>query len=157
MMAKMSGQRIDAVSSGDLGLEEIIRAGVRGAAQDIAAIASANPAKKEIAILVWNYHDDDLQGASAAVDMAVAGIPAGVTQVKLTHYRVDEDHSNAFSAWKKLGAPGAPSRQQYTQLEAASKLATLENVPATVAVADGAATLKFDLPRQAVSLVVLGW
>lgn len=156
MMAKMSGQRIDAVSTGDLGVEEIIRAGVRGA-QDVAAISSLNPAKKEIAVLVWNYHDDDVPGPVAAVDLAVAGLPAGVTQVKLVHYRVDEDHSNTFTAWRKLGSPGTPNRQQYNQLEAAAQLGLLENAPATVAVADGATTLKFTLPRQAVSLLVFQW
>ena len=156
MMAKMSGQRIDAVSTGDLGVEEIIRAGVRGA-QDVAAIASLNPAKKEIAVLVWNYHDDDVPGPAAAIDLAVAGLPAGVTQVKLVHYRVDEDHSNAFTVWKKLGSPGTPNRQQYTQLEAASTLATLADAPATAAVDGGVAKLAFPLPRQAVSLLVFQW
>jgi len=156
MMAKMSGQRIDAVSSGDVGVENIIKAGVR-AAPDIAALASLDVEKRKLAVLVWHYHDDDVPGPAAAVELSLAGLPAAATQPKLTHYRVDATHSNAYTLWQSLGSPVAPSRPQYAQLEAAAQLGLLENTPATVAVAGGAATLRFALPRQAVSLLVLEW
>lgn len=156
MMAKMSGQRIDAVSSGDLGVENIIRAGVRAAA-DVAALASLDTAAKKLSVLVWHYHDDDVPGPAADIALTLAGLPAGVTAPKLEHHRVDESHSNAYALWKKMGSPVAPTREQYTLLERAAQLAPLAGAPATAEVRDGAATLAFVLPRQAVSLVVLQW
>lgn len=162
MMAKMSGRRIEAKSSADLGVEAIIAnaatgnqpAGVRGA-PDIAALASFKAEQRQVAVLVWYYHDDDLPGPLAAVDLAIAGLPAGVTQAKLAHYRVDQDHSNAFTTWKSFGSPVAVTKPQYAQLEAASQLTLLTAAPTSATVANGTANLKFTLPRQGVSLLVL--
>ena len=101
--------------------------------------------------------DDDIKGAAAAVELAVAGLPASISEAKLTHYRVDEFHSNAYDAWRRMGSPIAPNQRQYDQLQEASNLAKLTDAPATVSVAQGAANLKFTLPRQGVSLVVVEW
>ena len=157
MMAKMSGQRVDAVSSADAGVENMIKSGVRGASADVAALASYDAAEKKLAVLVWHYHDDDVAGPNAAVELNLAGLPANSAAPKFTHYRVDATHSNAFTLWQSLGSPTAPSRAQYAQLEAAAQLGRLESAPAAVTVERGAATLNFTLPRQAVSLLVFQW
>jgi xylan 1,4-beta-xylosidase len=158
MMARMSGHRVETRSSGDRGVEEIIKSGVR-AAPDVAALASLDPSKRQLAVLVWHYHDDDVAGPDAAIDLSLAGLPATAANapLRLAHYRVDGQHSNAYTAWQKLGSPTAPNRSQYAQLEAASQLALLSGAPDTVAVNAGAAKLTFTLPRQAVSLVVVNW
>ncbi|MEY2881301.1 MAG: hypothetical protein RLZZ15_3681 [Verrucomicrobiota bacterium] len=156
MMAKMSGQRIDAVSSADLGVEAIIKSGVRGA-PDIAALASLDLAARKLAVLVWHYHDDDVPGPAADIALTLAGLPTSITSAKLAHHRVDGAHSNAYAVWQSLGSPVAPTKPQYLQLEAAAQLAHLADAPATVAVDAGATTLRFALPRQAVSLLVLEW
>ena len=65
-------------------------------------------------------------------------------------------HSNAYALWKRMGSPIAPNAEQYAQLLAASQLARMET-PATLRVEKGQASLRFALPRQAVSLVVLEW
>ena len=62
-----------------------------------------------------------------------------------------------YAVWQSLGSPVAPTRPQYTQLEAASQLALLKDSAATAEVSGGTATLTFSLPRQAVSLLVLTW
>ena len=142
--------------SGDLGVETIIKSGVRSA-PDIAALASLDLAARKLAVLVWHYHDDDVPGPDAAVSLAIAGLPASLTQAKLTHHRVDAQHSNAYALWQSLGSPVAPTRAQYTQLEAAAQLAVLKDSAAIAEVAAGTATLSFPLPRQAVSLFVLTW
>jgi xylan 1,4-beta-xylosidase len=156
MMAHMSGRRIEATSSGDPGVEAIIKSGVR-TAPDIAAIASIDQDKKQAAVLVWYYHDDDLPGPTADIDLGIAGLPADLKQAHLTHYRVDDDHGNAFTAWKKLGSPVTLSIAQYKELQAASQLTALKDAPSETAVANGVANLKFPLPRQGVSLVILDW
>jgi xylan 1,4-beta-xylosidase len=106
---------------------------------------------------VWHYHDDDLPGAPAAIDLAIAGLPAKLTQAKLTHYRVDANHSNAYTLWKAYGSPTAVTRQQYAQLEHASQLARLTDSPTNAVITNGGTNLKFTLPRQGVSLLMLDW
>jgi len=106
--------------------------------------------------MVWHYHDDDVAGPDAAVELAVAGLPAAVTEAKLAHYRIDEHHGNAYAAWKRMGSPLLPDRHQYGELGAASELALLD-APAAARVESGVVTLRFALPRQAVSLVTIEW
>jgi xylan 1,4-beta-xylosidase len=166
MFSKLSGQRVAVTSSGEVPLDAILSGGGRGGARgaaggvrgkpDVAALASLDTNK--LAVLVWHYHDDDVPGPAAEVSLAVAGLPAGATgDARLTHWRIDEEHSNAFAVWKKLGSPAGPNGNQYRQLVAAGQLGKLADAPATVPVASGAATLNFTLPRQGVSLVVLEW
>jgi len=126
-------------------------------APDIAALASYDAAARKIAVLVWHYHDDDVPGPAAAIDLTFAGLPAAATQPKLTHYRVDATHSNAYTLWQSLGSPVAPTKPQYTELEAAAQLAQLDDAPASLAIETGTAKLSFSLPRQGVSLLVLSW
>jgi len=157
MMAKMSGRRLDAQSSGDPGFESIIKNGVHGATADVSALASLDAARRQLAVLVWHYHDDDLPGATADIALTLTGLPAEATAPRVAHYRVDATHSNAYTLWLALGSPVAPTRSQYAQLEAAAQLGQLDATPATVTTDHGAATLNFPLPRQAVSLLVLTW
>jgi xylan 1,4-beta-xylosidase len=154
MMARMTGRRLPVESSADPGLEAIVRDGVRGA-PDVSALASLAP--RQLAVLVWHYHDDDVPGPAADVRLSVSGMSLGTGEARLTHYRIDDTHSNAYAEWKRMGSPIAPSRAQYDRLEAVAQLARLEEEPATVRVESGAATLAFALPRQGVSLLVLEW
>jgi xylan 1,4-beta-xylosidase len=153
MFAKMRGGRVAAESSAEVPLDAIMADGVRGA-PDVGAFASA--AANRVAVMLWHYHDDDVPGPEADVDLAVAGLPPAVREATVTHYRIDEQHGNAYAAWKKMGAPIAPNRDQYSTLEAASALGETE-APAMVSVNRGTLALRFALPRQAVSLVTIDW
>ena len=153
MMAKMPGRRLPVESTGDAGIDAIMRDGVRGA-PDVAALASLSPGR--LAVLLWHYHDDDLPGPDANVALTLAGLPVTAGDARVTHYRVDDTHSNAFAEWKRLGSPIAPTRQQYVQLEAAGQLMRLD-IPATTRVANGTAAIALALPRQAVSMLLIEW
>ena len=153
MFGKMGGKRVAVQSSGDAGVEAIMKDGVRGT-PDVSALASLEG--KKLTVMAWHYHDDDLPGPEAAVALTVTGLPLASGEARLSHYRIDETHSNSFAAWKRMGSPIAPDEKQYAELEAAGKLAPMEG-PATVRVEGGQATLPIALPRQAVSLVVLEW
>jgi xylan 1,4-beta-xylosidase len=153
MFGKMGGRRVAAQSTADPGLEVMMRDGVRGT-PDVSALASLEARK--LSVLLWHYHDDDVPGPDAAVELAVSGLPLVRGEARLQHYRIDESHSNSFAAWKRMGSPIAPDEKQYAELEAAGKLAQME-APATVRIDGGQATLPLALPRQAVSLVVLEW
>ena len=107
--------------------------------------------------MVWHYHDDDVAGPDAAVTLALAGLPANLATARLTHYRIDQNHSNAYAEWLRMGSPVAPNEAQYAQLEKTSALTALADAPATVDLTGGQAMLDFALPRQAVSLLLLTW
>jgi xylan 1,4-beta-xylosidase len=107
--------------------------------------------------MVWHYHDDDVAGPDAAVELAIAGFPADVHGALVTHYRIDEMHSNSYAEWKRLGSPIAPNEAQYAQMEKASQLAQVGDVSAVDVGATKTATVKFALPRQGVSLLVFDW
>jgi xylan 1,4-beta-xylosidase len=154
MYSQMDGQRITAVSDAAVPLDDIMRRGVREK-PDVGTLASLGTNK--LCVMVWHYHDDDIKGDAADVALSVAGLPSNLSEAKLTHYRVDEFNSNPYDAWRRMGSPIAPNQRQYGQLQEASNLAKLTNAPATVRVVQGAATLKFALPRQGVSLVAVEW
>jgi len=151
MMAKMDGTRVTATSDHDPGVETMLKSGVRGEKPDVAALASRG--EKQLAVLVWHYHDDDVPAPAADVKLAVSGLPKEATKLTLRHYRIDDAHSNAFTAWKTMGSPAKPTPEQYATLEKAGQLQELEP-PREATSAD---EVTFALPRQAVSLVVFNW
>ena len=153
MFAKMSGQRAVVESDHGLPLEEIVRAGARGR-PDVSALASIG--EKTLCVLVWHYHDDDVPGPAAEIELSLNALPLNSGEARLRHFRIDEEHSNAFAAWKKLGSPQQPTSEQYEQLEKAGRLALL-SPPQSIRLEGGKAALKFELPRQAVSLLQLTW
>jgi xylan 1,4-beta-xylosidase len=153
VLGMLGDERVEAISSGALTTEDVARNGVR-ALPDINAIATRKD--REIEILIWNYHDDDILFPAANIDLAIAGLPADAKRGSLEHFRVDSDHSNAFTAWKEMGSPQAPSESAYKRLESAGQLQLL-NSPAWVEMQQGKVQLHFTLPRQGLSLVRLSW
>ena len=149
MLGQMGGDRLTVESSSAAPLETIRDNSVREQ-PDIYALATRSD--RAIAVLVWNYHDDDLPAAAAEIDLTIEGAPDG--QATLTHLRVDQDHSNAYELWKKMGSPQTPTAAQYAQLEKGGKLQPLR-APERVRVRNGTLRLPVTLPRQAVSLLKL--
>jgi xylan 1,4-beta-xylosidase len=153
MLGLLSNERVKVTSSASLETGEIVNQGVR-AQPDISAIATRKD--RELDILIWNYHDDNVPFPSAAIDLVIIGLPAGEKRGLLEHFRVDSDHSNAFSAWKEMGSPQPPSESQRLNLERAGQLQLLDS-PAWVEIQHGSIALHFLLPRQGLSLVHLAW
>lgn len=153
MAAKMSGDRVKTESTGAVPLAEIVKNGVREKA-DVDALASRGA--RDITVMVWNYHDDDVPGPDAQVKLAVSGMPASLKTARLKHYRIDETHSNAYTVWKQMGSPQNPTPEQYAKLEQAGQLAAID-APASLKVSGGSAEFELTLPRQGVSLVQLSW
>ena len=161
MLGMLGNERVKATSSSSLSTEDVVRNGVR-AQPDINVIATRKDKVKEkdkvreIEILVWNYHDDDVLFPAAAIDLAITGLPADAKRGLLEHFRLDSDHSNAFAAWTEMGSPQSLSESAYKRLESAGQLQLLES-PAWVEMQQGKVQLQFMLPRQSLSLVRLSW
>ncbi len=151
MAGLMQGERIKAESSRGIPAQTMIASGVQAnSAIDTIAARTGN----SISILVWNYHDDDLPAPPEPVQLTINGLITA--RVQLRHYRIDETHSNAWTAWKKMDSPQHPTPAQSTELESAGQLELLES-PRYLSPKNNQTTLQFTLPRQSVSLLQLTW
>jgi xylan 1,4-beta-xylosidase len=151
MFGLMGDRRVAVESTGEVDLAAIRQRGVTERA-DVSALASLRGGK--LCILAWHHHDDDIAGPDAEVTMTIDGLHAADRPMLLEQFRIDRQHSNAYEAWKGMGSPQRPSPEQYAQLERASELGLLGS-PEWVHPLDGRLTIKFTLPRQAVSLLVI--
>ncbi len=129
-----------------------IRDGSVRAEADINALATKGAS--EAAVMVWNYHDDNVPAPAAPVSVHLKGLPPG--KVLMKHYRIDQQFSNAYEAWKKMGSPQHPTAAQVADLEKAGKLQLL-TTPVWIDAAPNNTVVDFQLPRQGVSLVLFSW
>ncbi|KAA5546577.1 GH39 family glycosyl hydrolase [Adhaeribacter rhizoryzae] len=152
MFGMMQGNRVGV--SGNLAYDYLaVRdQSIRGPQPDVNALASkgANTA----AVMVWNYHDLDVATPAVPVTINIKDIPA--KKVTLTHYRIDQEHSNSYTVWQKMGSPQNPTSEQIAQLEKAGQLQTLGK-PKKHKTKNGSLALNMSLPHQGVSLLKLDW
>lgn len=152
LFGMMKGKRVKTESNRQYSLQEVLDSGIHRPLTDIGALASKE--KNAAAILVWNYHDADQKGDTAQTTISINGIPS--KKIKLTHYRIDDAHSNSYEAWKKMGSPQNPTATQITELEKAGHLQQIET-PKMVAIVNGHLQTVIALPRQGISLLKLDW
>lgn len=125
---------------------------VRGEQADINALAAIH--EHEATVMIWHYHDDNVDAPAASVTLDMEGIPA--SQVLLQHYRVDKEHSNAYEVWKAMGSPQNPTAEQIAALEKAGQLQLLTS-PEWIKIEEGGNAIQIQLPRQGVSLLKMNW
>ena len=73
MLGLLGDERVKVTSSGALATEEVVRDGVR---DSLTSMRLPLAKSREIEILVWNYHDDDVSVPAAPVDLVITGLPA---------------------------------------------------------------------------------
>jgi xylan 1,4-beta-xylosidase len=153
MLGLMSAEQLAVKSSHAVSLDSILNSGVTGEA-DINAIATSGD--RNVSVVIWNYHDDDVRAPGAAVELLIRGLPVNVTRAQVRHYRIDEQHSNAYTVWRQLGSPQQPAADQYSRMLSAGRLAELAPHE-EIRTEKGEARLSFQLPRHAVSLLKVTW
>ena len=153
MVGLMSGHRVEATSSGAVPLNTILASSVR---QDPDIDALATRAPGEAAVLIWNYQDEDVPSPGSDVGVSMKGIPASVHRVLLQHYRIDDNHSNAYTVWMEMGSPQDSTVEHYVKLQAAGQLELLDS-PRWITPTDGEIKVKLQLPRQGLSLLRVTW
>ena len=151
MFGKMKGQRLAVTGNKMYSLLQVRDSSVRKA-EDIGGLASKD--KRSATVLIWNYHDDDTTGAAQPVLLQINQLAA--SRVTVTEYRIDQTHSNAYEAWKKMGSPVQPTPRQVAALERAGQLQTI-GAPVQMAIHENKLQYTTVLPRQAVSLVSIEW
>lgn len=152
MFSMMAGNRAEVKQNLAYDAQRILDSGVR-AQPDINALATID--KHQASIMVWNYHDDNNPGvAPSPVKIKLAGLPAGAATVQ--QYRIDDNHSNAYEVWKKMGSPSSPTIAQKETLKKAGKLETM-GPPQKIKATAGQATIDVSLPSHSVALYQLTW
>jgi xylan 1,4-beta-xylosidase len=153
MFGLMEGNRVPVVSNSTHNYISVRDSSVRKNDPDVNGFAAA--ANRSASVMVWNYHDkNDLTVPPAPVTVSVKAIPA--QKILLTHYRIDQEHSNSYTAWLKMGSPQNPTAEQIAALEKAGQLEMLGS-PQWVNIKNGALSVSFDLQRQGVSLIKMTW
>lgn len=151
MFGMMSGDRLLAESDRMYPLQTIVDSSVRGAKSDIGALATKD--LKSAAVMIWNYHDDDLQGPTELIHVNLKNIPS--KSAKLSVYLIDKEHSNSYEIWKTMGSPQNPSTEQISKMQKGGQLERIANNK--ISIRSGAATVPLKLSRQGVALVKLDW
>jgi xylan 1,4-beta-xylosidase len=150
MFGLMTGTRVKVTGNRMYDLRTFVDSGVRGLS-DIGAIAAKE--RKSAAVMIWNYHDEDKIGPAENIRLTVEGLPS--KPIRITEYRIDNEHSNSYSAWKKMGSPQNPTKEQIEELEKAGQLQMLYQ-PVEMKI-KGELIIGINLPRQGVSLLKLEW
>jgi xylan 1,4-beta-xylosidase len=150
MLGMLNGDWIETTSTGAQPLDQVVANSVISS-PDVNAVATRG--SRAVDVFIWNYHDEDIASEPSAVQLEIASLPA--KQVRAEVFWMDSDHSNSFSAWKKMGSPQNPSPAQQKQLEESGQLE--HDTPRMLAVTSGSAMLDLLVPRQAVYLVHLTW
>ncbi len=150
MFGMMRGQRVLVIGN-PYSAQKVIEQGIHDR-PDINAMACVY--ENEMTILVWNYHDDDILGEINDIELKIRNIPDG--PVLMHHYRVDQELSNSYTLWQRLGAPEEPTDEEYRLIEEAGHLKLLTS-PQWISAKKNAARIQFSIPRQGVSLIKLEW
>jgi xylan 1,4-beta-xylosidase len=150
MFGMMHGTRLAVNGAMEYDFKSICDSGVRGTTTDINGLASKT--NNSIAILLWNYHDKDIQDDGSRVHVTVKNVCA--KSAMLYHYRIDKNHSNSYEVWKKMGSPQNPTSEQIQELDKSGQLEML-NEPTRIQNENNQFGIELQLPRQAVSLLNL--
>ncbi|HEY8933832.1 MAG TPA: beta-xylosidase, partial [Cyclobacteriaceae bacterium] len=151
MFGMMKGKRVATEGTRMYALDNILTSSIRQQT-DIGSLASKD--EHSAAVMIWNYHDEDKQAPAEQIQVTLNGLPSG--SVKITHYRIDNEHSNSYEVWKKMGSPQNPTAEQIATLEKAGQLQTVEE-PVTKKVKANNIVMNISLPRQGVSFLKIDW
>ena len=141
MFGMMKGNRVEVTGNRMYDLKTFVDSSVRKQT-DIGALAAKD--RNAATILVWNYHDEDKQHAAEEITINLDGLTAKT--ITVTEYRIDNEYSNSYELWKKLGSPQNPTTEQIKLLEQAGQL-QIKRKPEKM-IANGKMALKIQLPRQ---------
>lgn len=152
MYGMMSGDRVEV--SGDIAYNVMAArdSSIRKEKRDINALAAVDA--NRATVMVWNYHDLNTITPATSVNVVVNGIEG--TDVEVSHYRIDQENSNSYEVWKKMGSPQDVTDEQYKTLEQAGKLKMIGRSE-KYNVENGMITIPAAMEGQAVSLFLITW
>ncbi|MBZ0300134.1 MAG: beta-xylosidase [Anaerolineae bacterium] len=124
-----------------------------GAAPDLSGFATLSGGRR-LAVLIYQHHDDwDLSG-DTRVDLTIENLSLESDQVVVTHYRIDQTHSNAYGEWVRQGKPMYPTPGQRECIQLREGLEMIAP-PQSMTVENGRLTQSFTMPVHAISLILV--
>ena len=134
LLGKLGTERLEFVTSGS---------------DQINGLASRKGDK--IQVLVYNFSENVDNRESINTEISVT-LPDS-RPYRLTHFRIDENHSNAYTIWKSLGRPLTPDQDQMDQIKSRQGLELYE--PARILTpANNKIQIPLTLPHHSVSLLL---
>jgi xylan 1,4-beta-xylosidase len=153
MYAKMGAQEVRLESSGAKDPLAYTDHNGFGETPDISGFATLS-GSKELTVLIYNHHDDWDMKEVYDIDLVVEQLPFDTKTYIVKHYRIDQEHSNAYSAWVEQDRPMYPAPGQRAAIKAREGLELLA-APQELIEQDGKITLHFTLPVHGISLLVI--
>ena len=152
MLGLMQGDRVSVSSSGAVPLDALLADGVPG--QDVDALATLQP--HGASVLLWNYADQAASRQVAEVSTTITGLPSNLQRALVQQYRIDANHSNAYTLWQAMGSPQQPTPAQLETLKARAGL-ELNGSPVWAEASEGRIHLEANLPPESIVLFHLTW
>ncbi len=149
MYAKMGSQQLSFESTGSKDPLSYVDVCGRGESADISGFATRS--ENSLTILIYHQHDDWDATGEVEITLEVKNLPFE-NDPMLSHYRIDDQHSNAYAEWLRQGKPMYPTSEQYAAIKSRDNLETLEP-PQKLSPVAGKITLNFRLPVHGVSLL----
>ena len=103
-------------------------------------------------IMAVNFAEALEYDRTHSLRVQLQGLPAGSWRCR--HYRIDRDHSNAYSLWLSLGRPIVPDQEQLAKIRSRQGLELLEP-ESTISTSAEGVCLETTLPPHSASLWVL--
>jgi xylan 1,4-beta-xylosidase len=108
----------------------------------------------KVQILLYSHHDDwDISG-DYEVDLEVSGIPFEGSKATLSHFRLDGNHSNAYTEWLRRDRPKYPEGEDLEAIKGRESLELFEP-ESTVRLQKGTWQTIVSIPVNGISLLIL--
>ena len=152
LFARLGASQIEATSTAEVPLTEMLSEGVRSA-PDVGVLATSSEEDGRMDILLWHYRDDDVRGPAAEVHLNLIGLTSG-QELQARTWRVDRQSGDAFTVWRVMGAPASPTDDQVNRLVRASHM-DVKSLPVASQTDGRGISLDTRLPLQGVQLIEL--
>jgi xylan 1,4-beta-xylosidase len=111
---------------------------------------------EKISVLLWHHADDRTITGEKEINLDLTSLPFEAGQrIEVKHWRIDHDHSNAYTVWQNMGRPEEPEDKQVALLKEAMQLSLLEPPFEVQIGADKRLTFTFKMPVHSLSLLEL--
>jgi len=130
---------------GRMGTQRLAVTEPEGAEVEVLATAEGD----SVQVMAVNFREEFDYDGPIAVAIDLDGLPNATRRCR--HWRIDREHSNAYTAWLEMGRPVVPDDAQLAAIQARQGLELLEP-EFEVAVSEGKASLRTVLPPHSVSM-----
>ena len=105
-----------------------------------------------LSLMIWYQADEWWQNGVCQIEININHLPFNGPGI-LKHYRIDNEHSNSYSAWIEQGRPQTPDIHQVEQIKSRQGLELVREPQHLNIDSSGMIKLSFQLPLFSTSLI----